>query len=421
MSEPGTVLPHTSDHRVSPAGGVALSSGGLMALLALVTGVQALATFAVLALPTLATKAAPAFGFGAETAGYQIGVVYSAAATLSSFAGLAVRRLGAVRVSVMALVLSASGIGCLAMGRLGLAVLGSLLIGAAYGLTNPAASHLLFRFAPRHRQNLIFALKQTGVPLGGVLAAMLLPALTTRFGWQGAMLVGATLPLLLAVPLWLVGARLDDDRDPKARLSTGGLAGVRTVVAHGRLRGLAVMGCTYAILQFCLFAFLITMLVEDFAWGLVAAGGMATLMQVGGVLGRIGWSLLADRIGHAAGILVGVGLLSALCALMLAVATPAWPVTALTALLFVFGFSIVGWNGLWMAEIARTSAPGEVGLATGGVLVFTYAGLALGPAAFATVYKFTGSYGTTFALFATFALIGAVALTLATRAPRGRP
>jgi predicted MFS family arabinose efflux permease len=419
VSEPGSAPSSASDRTASPAGGAELSSGGLVALLALVTGVQALATFAVLALPTLATKAAPAFGFGAETAGYQIGVVYSGAAALSDFAGLVVRRLGAVRVSVGALILAASGLVCLAMGRLGLAVLGSLLIGAAYGLTNPAASHLLFRFAPRHRQNLIFALKQTGVPLGGVLAAMLLPALTTRLGWQDAMLMGAALPILLAVPLWLVGARLDDDRDPKAQRSMGALAGVRTVVGNGRLRGLATMGCTYAILQFCLFAFLITMLVEDFGWNLVAAGGMATLMQVGGVLGRIGWSLLADRIGHAARILVGIGVLSALCALLLAVASPAWPVAMLTTLLFVFGFSIVGWNGLWMAEIARTSAPGEVGLATGGVLMFTYAGLALGPAAFATVYKLNGSYGITFALFATFAIIGASALAIATRGRRG--
>ena len=71
---------------------------GLPALVGLVTGVQALATFAVLAMPTLATKAAPAFGLGAEAAGYQISVIYLAAACLSSMAGLFVRRYGAALV-----------------------------------------------------------------------------------------------------------------------------------------------------------------------------------------------------------------------------------------------------------------------------------------------------------------------------------
>ena len=152
------------------------------ALVGLVTGVQALATLTVLALPTLATKAAPAFGVGPEAAGYQISVIYLAAACLSSMAGLFVRRYGAAQVSLFALACSGGGLLGIATGNLICAVLGSLLLGAAYGLTNPAASHLLLRFAPRQHQNLIFALKQTGVPLGAMTAAILLPALEKKFG-----------------------------------------------------------------------------------------------------------------------------------------------------------------------------------------------------------------------------------------------
>jgi predicted MFS family arabinose efflux permease len=170
------------------------------------------------------------------------------------------------------------------------------------------------------------------------------------------------------------------------------------------------MGCAYALLQFCLFTFLVTMLVEEFRWSLVAAGGMATIMQVGGATGRVAWSLLADWTGRAIAVLVAVGLLSAACALLLSLAGPSWPPSLLGLLLVTFGFSIVGWNGLWMAEIARTSRPGEVGLATGGVLVFTYVGIVLGPATFATVYKLIGSYGVTYAIFSVFALIGALAI-----------
>ena len=41
--------------------------------------------FAVLALPTLATRAAPDFGIGPEAVGFQISVIYAAAALLSRF------------------------------------------------------------------------------------------------------------------------------------------------------------------------------------------------------------------------------------------------------------------------------------------------------------------------------------------------
>jgi MFS family permease len=387
----------------------------LSALLVMVTLVQALATFAVLALPTLATRAAESFGIGAEGVGYQISIVYVAAAALSSIAGLLVRRLGAVLTSIAALALGALGLAATAGGQLASAVVASVLFGCGYALTNPAASHLLFRFAPRHRQNLIFALKQTGVPLGGVLAALLLPALADRFGWQAAMLIAAALLSLATLPLVMMRRRLDNDRDPATRMSGSMLDGVLMVVRHSRLRAFAVAGMTYASFQFCLFAFLITMLVADFGWSLVAAGQMATGMQVGGVVGRIAWSMLADRIGHGLELLAVNGLGSVLCALVLATATAAWPVWTLAVVLFGFGFCLIGWNGLWMAEIARSCKPHEVGLATGGVLVFTFSGIVLGPAAFATLYRALGSYPLTYGTFSAIALAGVAALLAARR------
>ena len=175
------------------------------------------------------------------------------------------------------------------------------------------------------------------------------------------------------------------------------------------------MGLAYASFQFCLFTFLITMLVQDFGWTLVEAGGMAMLLQIGGATGRIAWSVLADRIGQGLWVLFAIGILSTVFAGVLALAGPAWPVPALTAVLVGFGFCLVGWNGLWMAEIARTGNPSEVGLATGGVLVFTYIGVMVGPAAFALLYRAFGSYALTYGAFGLMSLIGAGALLVAIR------
>jgi MFS family permease len=394
----------------------ALTTSGLVALLGLVTSVQALATFAVLALPTLATLAAPHFGFGPESIGYQISIIYAVAAFLSSFSGYFVRRYGAALISACALALSAAGLVGIATGSIIIAVLASGSIGAAYGLTNPAASHLLFRFAPRNRQNIVFALKQTGVPLGGILAALLLPRLAQTYGWQMAIGASAALMALIAVPLLMMRGSLDDDRAPSATLGVGGvLSGIRVVLASPRLRALAIMGWAYASSQFCLFTFLITMLVTDLGWSLVAAGGAATVMQVGGVIGRIAWSVLADMIGRGLSILVTIGLGSAVFGLALAYASPDWPVWWMAIIVFGFGFCLVGWNGLWLAEVARAAGPGEVSLATGGVLALTFFGIVLGPATFATVYRFVDSYALTYGIFTVYALFGAAVLVWSMR------
>ncbi len=393
-----------------------LSAAGLTALIALVTAVQALATFAVLALPTLAPLAAPAFGLGPEVVGYQISVVYIAAASLSMIAGLLVRAWGAAMTSIGALVLASAGLVAMASGHIALAVLASVAIGCGYALTNPAAAHLLFRHTPPRRQNLVFALKQTGVPFGAMLAALSLPVLADRFGWKTAILIGAGLLLLALIPLAMIRSHVDTDRDPTARASGDVMASLRLVITLPRLRALAIMGFAYSSYQLCLFAFLITMLTQDFGWSLIAAGQMATGMQIGGVAGRIVWSLLADRIGRGIDLLIALGIGSAVCAWLLAASSSAWPVWQLAILLFVFGFCLAGWNGLWMAEVARSCRPQEVGLATGGVLVFTFTGVVCGPAVFATVYRVLGNYALTYGLFSVMALIGAAALIKA-RAP----
>jgi predicted MFS family arabinose efflux permease len=393
----------------------------LAGLVALVASVQGLATFAALALSALAPKAAPSFGVGAEWVGYQVSLIYVAAASLSTFAGLFVRRHGAGTTSLTAVLIGAVGLAGLATGNLLIAVAATILIGLGYGLTNPAASHLLWRFGPSRHRNLIFSLKQTGVPFGGVLAALLLPSASEIVGWQGAILTGMLLYLVLALLIARTRRRWDDDRDPGARIQGAIFEGMRIAMRDPTLRGISIMGLGYASAQLCLMTFIVTMLVEELGWSLVAAGGVATLMQIGGIAGRVGWSVLAQKIDRGIEVLIFLGVASALCALLLAAVTPDWPKPALIVLLFVFGLCVVGWNGLYMAEMARASGPKNIGVATGAVLVFSFIGIMVGPAMFATVYKLVGSYGTTFGIIALLPLTGAAALVPVLRQGRREP
>jgi len=73
----------------------------------------------------------------------------------------------------------------------------------------------------------------------------------------------------------------------------------------------------------------------------------------------------------------------------------------------IFGFCAIGWNGVFIAVIARQSAPHEVGMATGGTLVFTYAGVMVGPSLFGALHDHARfSYSTSFALLALVTAVG---------------
>ncbi len=387
----------------------------LFALLVLTTAVQAMATYAVFALPTLAPKAAEAFGVSPQWIGYQVSVIYIAAATMSGYAGIVVRRYGPCSATLAALAACTLGLLSLSTGSLPITIAGSAFIGIGYGLTNPAAAHLLFKYSPPGRRNLIFAIKQAGVPIGGMLAATLLPRLSESIGWQGAIGTSSLMLAALSVPLFARRARWDGDADPTAELKHGALAGLQLVWHNRVLRSLAFTGMCFAGFQVCLIAFAVTLLATEFGWTLIEAGMIAALMQVAGIAGRLSWSLLADRFGHGLAILAIVGAMATLFALMTSVMTPLWPTFSLIVVLAGFGFSIIGWNGVYMAQTARISGARDVGIATGGVLMFNFAGVIVAPATFGVVSKFTGSIASTFGLFALLPLIGTLLLLPAMR------
>jgi MFS family permease len=392
----------------------------LVPLLALITSVQMLATFSVFALPTIAPKAALTLGVAPQWIGYQMSVIYLAGAIASSYAGVIVRRYGAGTTSIAAMILCTLGLAGLASGQLVVTAMASVIIGLGYGLTNPSAAHLLLRFAPQSRRNTIFAIKQAGVPLGGILAATLLPSASIRFGWQPAVLFSA---ILLLVPILLLlqrQHRWDDDRDPATRLQDGGLNGLQMIFAEPVLRSLAITGLCFAGFQVCLMAFAVTLLVTELGWSLISAGMVVTAMQTAGVLGRLGWSMLADRIGHGLVILAGIGALIVSCGLATSTMTATWPGAATIAVLVAFGGCLIGWNGLYMGEAARVSGPAKVGIATGGIMIFNFTGVILAPASFGLIAKWQGSTAATFAIFALLPLLGTLALIPAIRHERRR-
>ena len=388
----------------------AVPSEPLFAVMAITTAVQGLATFSVFALPTLAPKAAEAFSLPPQYVGYQVSIIYIAAALISGYAGMFVRRYGAGAASLAALTACAIGLIGLSTGILAVTIAASALIGLGYGLTNPAAAHLLLKYAPSSRRNLIFAIKQAGVPLGAMLAATVLPRLSEQIGWRSAIGVSALLLVGLCIPLLTRRMRWDADKDPTTELKDGALAGLKLVAGNPVLRSLAVTGMCFAGFQVCLIAFTVTLLVTEMGWSLIDAGLIAAVVQIAGVAGRLTWSLFADRFGNGLAILCGIGIIAACFGLLTSTMLPSWPIAALIAVLFGFGFSIVGWNGVYMAETARVSGARDVGVATGGVMIFNFGGVIVAPATFGVIAKATGSMAATFGLFAVLPLIGALAL-----------
>jgi fucose permease len=70
-----------------------------------------------------------------------------------------------------------------------------------------------------------------------------------------------------------------------------------------------------------------------------------------------------------------------------------WSMGALCVVSAVFGATAIGWNGVFLGELARLAPKGRVASVTGGALFFTYFGVVAGPPVFGYLADWSGSLG----------------------------
>jgi len=76
-----------------------------------------------------------------------------------------------------------------------------------------------------------------------------------------------------------------------------------------------------------------------------------------------------------------------------------WPLPAVILMSALFGASAVGWNGVYLAEVARLAPPDQVGAITGGTQFFTFIGALAAPPLFGLIVGLAGSYGKAYLVF----------------------
>ena len=355
--------------------------------------IQAMVAMALLSLPVVAPVVAQTLQVSPALVGLYVSVTYAGAMVATLMGGATVARMGAIRVSQWGLVLCALGLFLCAVPWLPSMVLGAVLIGLGYGPITPASSHLLARTTPAHQMSLVFSIKQTGVPLGSMLAGAVVPPLALLGNWQLSLVAVAVVCLLCAGVSQSLRAELDSDRQPDTRIRWGSLIEpIRLVLAHRALLTMASCSFMFSMVQLSLTTYLVTFLHDELSYGLVAAGLALSVTQLGGIGGRVVWGYVADRWLGARRMLLLLASMMALGALASAFLTTDTPQAVVIAILVGFGASAIGWNGVYLAEVARRAPPGMASMATGGTLAFTFLGVVVGPPMFGALSGLFGTY-----------------------------
>jgi len=266
-----------------------------------------------------------------------------------------------------------------------------LLSGIGYSSVNPATTKGVMRWFPPQGRATAMGVKQTGIPLGGILASSVLPALALAFGWRVSVtLVSvATLVSILAIRACIPMAPPLQDQPAGTRW-----AQLREVLSNRSILALSVMGIFLAGAQLAIITHLVLFLKKEYLFSTVLAGLCLAVIQAGGIAGRIGWGLVSDFLarGRRKMILVLIGIIAILQLFILGRIGPDIPGSLLVLFLAILGSTTIGYHGVLfglMGEIVRKEV---VGLATGFSLTITFLGIVLYPPLFGHLVDRWGSY-----------------------------
>jgi len=286
-------------------------------------------------------------------------------------------------------------------------------IGAASSA--PGGSKAIAAWFPSSRRGGAMGIRQTGVTIGGLAAAFLLPPVAVRFGWEAALGLGAGVALLSVLLFALFYRELSEQDDEGAdsyppRVPLGSIV---------RDRGfLATTGYAFVLMgvQGSAASYLALSLHEEVGLSIVAAGAFLAVFQVGGIAGRIGWGVVSDKIGRRGPVMLLVGLVAMGSCLAMASVGEGTVIPLVAALAFLLGLSAMGWNGLYLTLLSESVPMHAAATAMGASLTIAFVGMFLASPLFGLAADLTGSYGASWLGLAGWTVVG-IALGFLAREP----
>ncbi|OGQ76973.1 MAG: hypothetical protein A3G40_00615 [Deltaproteobacteria bacterium RIFCSPLOWO2_12_FULL_57_22] len=292
--------------------------------------------------------------------------------------------------------------------------------GLGYSFLNPASTKGVMAWFYRDERATAMGIKQTGVPAGGVLAALLGPALVLWVGWRGALAGFGAMNFLFGFLFWALWRDPREERDnPDA--SPRVAEKVRDRLSVRSLLNVSLGTALMLVAQMSLITFLPLYLKEAMGLSAYWASRALALTQAGAMIGRIGWGVVSDRLfkGRRKVVLILVGALSAVITLLLSVMPGGTGIAIIAPLIFVAGICMVGYQGVSYALIGEIAGKARTGAAMGLVISVNSIGAIFGTPLFGHLVDATGSYSVAWQALAGAILIGIVGLGVFLKEPHG--
>ncbi len=272
------------------------------------------------------------------------------------------------------------------------------LAGAAGASVNSASGRAVMYWFPAEERGFALGVRQTAIPLGGLVAAIALPPLAVGVSLRAAFLFLAATCFAGAVAGMAVLRERDGEPGEEAR-------GLGPTLRDGRLWILCAGSTLYLVAQIAITSFVVLFLHDERGFSPGEAAAVLAGVQVLAAALRIAAGRWSDVVGSRLIPLRLVGLASFLTLAATAALLGASLTVLVPAFVLAGGFAMA-WNGLSFTAAAELAGQQRSGAAIGMQQTSLAAAGAVVPPVFAALVVAT-SWRAGFALAALFPLLGA--------------
>jgi MFS family permease len=380
-------------------------------LLTILTVSYGAGAFGMLGISPLSPSLVDGLGLTRFQVAFLVPSIYLSGLLFSLPGGRLADRLG-VRPSFLGgLAVAAIGLLAAALAPGFLAFLFCLFVaGSGWSVVNPALGKAIMDMFPVSERGIAMGVKQMGLTLGGLVAALALPAIAATLGWRYA--VGAC-SMIVAVPVALgwrpLAAFHAGTRGAASTARPGEAASSWWWARRPALVVFFATGFVLGMVQGAVLSYLPLFTIQGLGFDKIGAGFLVAASQGGGAVSRLVLGAASDRwaTGRRSLWLAFTGAVGAVIFLLYAV----WPASSAGAaglLAFATGVGAYGWVGIFFVISAEAGGRGQAGLLSGVAFASIVLGLLVGPPIFGLLLEGSDSYAVAWAVFA--ALSGLVTI-----------
>ncbi|MEA3086104.1 MAG: hypothetical protein QOC89_3801 [Paraburkholderia sp.] len=386
-------------------------------------------------IPTTAVFLRSGYHLGNDGLGLVLGMLGLGIAVSELPWGLLTDRWGDRRVLVLGLLSTAAALAGLALfvvpsgahvPHMATLALGLLLVGLLGGSVNGSSGRAVMAWFREGERGLAMSIRQTAVPAGGGLGALILPVLASRFGFGSAYTVLALACGITAGFAWCWLHEPSHAEGSGAGAARHAATAAAMPAKVSPLRDIGIWRVALGAGALCVPQIAVvtfgTVFLHDFgAAGVLAISVTMAAVQTGAAIARVWSGAWTDRRGNRRAYMRACSVLTAVLFALLAVVTGLTgmhhaALTAVFALMIVLGgVSGSAWHGVAFTELATLAGTSRAGtaLAMGNTCVFLT--LFLTPLAIPPLLS-VGSWPTVWAVASVCALIALPVLPRAARA-----